>query len=126
MYQAHNAYALKTKTELIDFLHRASFCPSVSIWTQAIDNNFFASWPGLTADAVQKFLPKSLATAKGHLNATQKNQQSTKIPPPSPTASTVMTTPTAPARATSMSWSCTTMTQMPSWSSPSNPPTNPN
>ncbi len=97
-HHAHNAYALKTKTELIDFLHRASFSPSVSTWTQAIDSNFFASWPGLTADAVRKFLPKSLATAKGHLKATRKHQRSTKIPPLPQPASTVMTTPPAPPK----------------------------
>ena len=31
------------------------------------------SWPGLTANAVAKYLPKSIATRKGHLDKTRKN-----------------------------------------------------
>jgi hypothetical protein len=95
-HYAHSAYEHKTKVELIDFLHRACFSPPISTWTRAIKKNFFTTWPGLTADAVQKYLPKSLATAKGHLKATRKNLRSTSKANPdislSP-ESTVMTTP---------------------------------
>jgi hypothetical protein len=48
---------------------------------------------------VRKYLPKSLATAKGHLKASPKNLRSTSAisPTVSPAeASTVMTTPTSP------------------------------
>jgi hypothetical protein len=93
---AHSAYEQKTKVGLIDFLHRACFSPPISIWVQAIETNFFATWPGLSAEAVQKFLPKSLATAKGHLKASPKNLRSTsKVPPLIDTIDvhTVMTTP---------------------------------
>ena len=94
-HYAHSAYEQKTKVQLIDFLHRACFSPPIATWTQAIEKNFFATWPGLTADLVRKFLPKSLATAKGHLKATPKNLRSTSqiSPTISPKlASTVMTT----------------------------------
>ena len=92
-HQANSAYAQKTKADLLTFLHRACFSPSVSTWTQAIDNNFFATWPGVTSDAVRKFLPKSMATAKGHLKATRKNLRSTKPShTPNQHPSTVMTT----------------------------------
>ena len=93
---ANSAYEQKTKVQLIDFLHRACFSPPISTWTQAIEKNFFTTWPGLTADAVRKYLPKSLATAKGHLKSSPKNLRSTsKIRPiiSSPQPSTVMTTP---------------------------------
>jgi hypothetical protein len=63
---ANSAYELKTKVALIEFLHRACFSPSISTWVQAIEQNFFTTWPGLTAEAVRNCLPKSLATAKGH------------------------------------------------------------
>jgi hypothetical protein len=60
---------------------------------------FFATcWPGLTAKAMHKYLPKSLVTAKGHLKTAPKNLRSTsKLRPAiSPTsAPTVMTTPTS-------------------------------
>jgi hypothetical protein len=95
-HYAHSAYEQKTKVALIDFLHRACFSPPLSTWVQAIERNFFTTWPGLTADAVRKFLPKSLATAKGHLKATPKNLRSTStIRPTIATieAHTVMTTP---------------------------------
>jgi hypothetical protein len=72
-HQANSAYEQKTKVKLIEFLHRACFSPPISTWIQAIDKGFFTTWPGLTAEAVRKYLPKSLATAKGHLKATPKN-----------------------------------------------------
>jgi hypothetical protein len=96
-HYANSAYENKTKVQLIDFLHRACFSPPISTWTQAIEKNFFTTWPGLTADAVRKYLPKSLATAKGHLKATPKNLRSTSKKPnpssPVPSPTTVMTTP---------------------------------
>jgi hypothetical protein len=99
VHQAHSAYKPKNKIQLIDFLHRACFSPPISTWTKAIDNNFFTTWPGLTSDAVRKFLPKSLATAKGHLKTSPKHLRSTtKVSSPSTVTppSTVMTTPPSP------------------------------
>jgi hypothetical protein len=95
-HHANSAYEQKTKVALIDFLHRTCFSPPISTWVQAIENNCFTTWPGLSADAVRKFLPKSLATAKGHLKSTPKNLRSTsKIRPTINTneVHTVMTTP---------------------------------
>ena len=97
-HQANSAYEQKTKVQLIDFLHRACFSPPISTWTQAIKKNFFATWPGLTADAVRKYLPKSLATAEGHLKAAPKNLRSTSKTRPTlaqTNANTAMTTPTS-------------------------------
>jgi hypothetical protein len=57
---------------------------------------FFTTWPGLSAEAVRKFLPKSLATAKGHLKTSPKNLRSTSKSRPNIStigAPTVMTTP---------------------------------
>jgi hypothetical protein len=97
-HYANSANEQKTKVQLIDCLHRACFSPPISTWTQAIEKSFFGTWPGLTADAVRKYLPKSLSTAKGHLKSTPKNLRSTstKLPTIATTdASTVMTTPTS-------------------------------
>jgi ABC-type transporter MlaC component len=38
----------------------------------------FTTWPTLTAEHVNKYLEKSEATVKGHLNQTRKNVRSTK------------------------------------------------
>ena len=51
---------------------------SISTFIRAIKNNNYISWPGLTADLISKHLPKSLATAKGHLNQERQNLQSTQ------------------------------------------------
>ena len=66
--------------ELIQFMHAACGHPVPSTWIQAIQSGNFATWPGLTADAVRKHLPKSTATVKGHLNQQRKNVRSTQRP----------------------------------------------
>ena len=55
----------------------------MSTWTSAITSGFFATWPGLTSALVRKHLPKSLATAKGHLRQDRKNVRSTRNNSPS-------------------------------------------
>ena len=42
------------------------FSPVFSTWLQAI-NMLFYTWLGLTITAVRKYLPKSMATEKGHM-----------------------------------------------------------
>ena len=69
---------MKTKAELVQYLHRCDFSPVVHTWTKDIDSGYFATWPSLTSKLVRKHLPKSLATAKGHLKQDQKNIRSTK------------------------------------------------
>ena len=65
--EANNVYHTDTMHELIQFLHAACGNPVPSTWIKATDAGHFATWPGLTSDNVRKHLPKSLATAKGHL-----------------------------------------------------------
>ena len=79
----NNAYTQKTLRELVTYLHQAAFSPVPSTWIAAIDEGFFATWPGLTSDLVRKHLPKSVATAKGHMRKTKMNIRSTKRPAPS-------------------------------------------
>lgn len=48
-------------------------------WLQAIKNGFFSTWPGLTYELVQKYLPQDIEeTAAGHLHRRQQGIQSTK------------------------------------------------
>jgi hypothetical protein len=68
----------KTQAELMEYLHATAFSPVESTFIQAIEKGHFTTWPGLTAEAVRKHLPKSMATAKGHLDQQRKNIQSTK------------------------------------------------
>jgi hypothetical protein len=62
---AHETINLK---ELINYLDAI----------KAIKNGNFASWPGLTEQAVEKRLSKSVATVKRHLNQQRMYAQSTQ------------------------------------------------
>ena len=64
---SNNVHTLSTKSDIMQYLYRAAFSPVVSTWTNAITAGFFTTWPGLNSALVRKHLPKSLATAKGHL-----------------------------------------------------------
>jgi hypothetical protein len=44
----------------------------------AINNGNFISWPGINTLSIDKHLPKSIDSAKGHLDQERKNLQSTK------------------------------------------------
>ena len=90
---ANNVHIMKTLSDLVQYLHQACFSPVLKTWTTAIDAGYFATWPGLTSALVRKHLPKSIATAKGHLRQDRKNVRSTK-PSVIPTVNTppVMTT----------------------------------
>ena len=69
---------LGTKQKLAEFLHGSCGSPVSSTWTEAIDNNQFATWPGLTAELICKHLPKSIATTKGHLDQRRRNLKPTQ------------------------------------------------
>ncbi|KAL7465746.1 hypothetical protein ACHAXS_006063 [Conticribra weissflogii] len=77
-HYANNAYTITTKADLIKYLHQCAFSPTISTWIKAINNNQFPTWPGLTAAAVQRHLPESPATDKGHLKQLRQNIRSTK------------------------------------------------
>ena len=76
---ACSAYEMKTKADLVQYLHRCAFSTVVHIWTKAIDAGYFATRTGLKSVLVHKHLPKSLAPAKGHMKQDQQNIHSTKL-----------------------------------------------
>jgi hypothetical protein len=77
---ANNVHEMRNQSDLVAYLHRACFSPTKSTWLKAINAGYFATWPGLTAELVSKHLPKSIATAKGHLRQERQNLQSTATP----------------------------------------------
>jgi hypothetical protein len=79
LHQACSVYHTTTLPELIQFLHATCFSPSQSTFIAAIQAGYLLTWPGLTAGLVAKYLPKSLATAKGHLDQQRKHIRSTAI-----------------------------------------------
>ena len=69
---------MKTKADLVQYLHRCAFSPVVHTWTKAIGAGYFATWPGLTSSLVRNHLHKLIATAKGYPKQDQQNIRSTR------------------------------------------------
>jgi hypothetical protein len=90
-HKTHSVNALVpegTIADMIAFLHKAMFSPTTTTTLlQAVKNGHLATWPGMITENINKHLPKSIATALGHLDQQHKNTRSTK--PKTPT-----TTPT--------------------------------
>jgi hypothetical protein len=61
------------------YLHACSFSPVTDTWIKSIQNGHFATWPSVTVDNVRKYLLKSDATAKGHMNQIFQNIRSTQL-----------------------------------------------
>ena len=76
-HHANSVYAMRTKKDLAQYLHQACWSPVTRTWTDAINEGYLATFPGLTASLVTKHLPPSLATAKGHMRNTRQHIRST-------------------------------------------------
>ncbi len=74
----HSVYELKSQPELVRYLHASAGFPTKPTWLKAIKNKQFASWPGLTAEAVRSHFPDSDETHKGHGRRTPSGLRSTK------------------------------------------------
>ena len=66
-FSANHVYETKSKQELILFYHAACFSPTKRTFVEAIERNAFASWSGLTSELVNKYLPRTEETIKGHI-----------------------------------------------------------
>jgi hypothetical protein len=77
--KCNHAHDNNNQSDLINYLHGACLSPVKSTLITAIKNGNFLSWPGLTEHDVEKYLSKSTATTKGHLNQQRKNTRTTQI-----------------------------------------------
>ena len=66
-FSANHVYETKSKQELILFYYAACFSPIKRTFLESIKRNAFAYWPGLTEELVNKYLPRTDATIKGHI-----------------------------------------------------------
>ena len=73
--------------ELVAYSHAALFSPALSTLEKALQRGYVRNIPGLTAKTLRRHPPRSVATAKGHLDQTRKNARSTKVKPVVPTTS---------------------------------------
>ena len=81
MHYAVSVYKMRTQIDLVQYHHRSCWIPVVDTWTKAIKRGQFTTFPGLTHDIVNKYLPKSAATIKGHAKRHRQNVRSTKVKP---------------------------------------------
>ena len=89
LHQSYAAMHSATPSELVAFAHATLFSPALSTLKQALDRGYLPNFVGLTAKALTKHPPHSVAMIKGHLDQARKNQRSTKqtkpkslVPPP--------------------------------------------
>jgi hypothetical protein len=59
-------------------MHAVCGYPVKSTWLKVIKAGNYMGWPMLNEHNIQKYYPKTIETAKGHLNQTRKNVHSTK------------------------------------------------
>jgi hypothetical protein len=74
----HSVYEQKSIQATITYFHECCFSPVTDTWLKAIQNGHFATWPSGTVDKVRKYLSKSDATSKGHMNQIRQNIRSTQ------------------------------------------------
>jgi hypothetical protein len=76
-------YEKRSISDTIAYLHATCFSPVKDTWIKAIAAGNFSGWPGLSVNSVRKYLAKSDATVKGHINQQRQNTRSTQKRVPS-------------------------------------------
>jgi hypothetical protein len=74
-------YELRNTGALVHYLHKALFSPTKSAMLQAVKDGHLITWPGLTEDAISKYLKLTPVTATGHMNQRHQNIRSTSKAP---------------------------------------------
>ncbi len=75
---AANVYTLPSMPQTIRYLHAAAGFPTKDSWIKAIKNGNYSTWPGVTAEAVNRHFPESIETQKGHMKKQRQNVRLTK------------------------------------------------
>ena len=58
-FRDNHVYETQYKPDLTLFYRAACFSPTKRTFVGAIERNAFASWPGLTVELVNKYLPRT-------------------------------------------------------------------
>jgi hypothetical protein len=77
--QANSVYDIPSTEQAIKWMHVICGYPIKSTWLKAIKAGNYVGWPMMTERNVKKYNPKTIKTAKGHLNQTRKNILSTIV-----------------------------------------------
>jgi hypothetical protein len=78
IHSANNVYALRNTGALVNYLHKSMFRCTKSVLVHAFKKGHLATWPGLTVEAINKYLKLITATAMDHMNQKRQNIRSTK------------------------------------------------
>ena len=73
-----NAYHLKIKPDVMQYLHATAGFPTEATWYAAVQAGNCNSWPWLNQKNVRAHFPESEETQKGHMQNTSQGLQSTK------------------------------------------------
>ena len=76
-HHACNIHHMANQRNLIEYLHQCFFSPPASTLVKAVKNDQLLGVPGFSIKAINKWLPTSTATIKGHLHRNRKNLRST-------------------------------------------------
>ena len=68
----------RNKPEMTQWYHTALFSPVKKTLIKAIKKGYFARWPNLTIDLINKHIPPSMETSKVHMHQTRKNIKFTR------------------------------------------------
>ena len=63
---------------MVRYLHAAAGFPVKDTWLKAIKAGNYKTWPGITAENINKHFPDSVETLKGHMKKQRQNVRSTK------------------------------------------------
>ena len=77
---ALNVYDLPSTKEAVRFLHAALGFPTKATMLTAARNGNLVTFPGLTADNINRHFPESDETQKGHMRQSRQGVRSTKVP----------------------------------------------
>ena len=75
----NNVYEWPSTGKVVVFHHASLGFPTKTTLLSATQNNFLASFPGLTTDSVNKFYPKTDETPKDHMQQSKQRVRSTKV-----------------------------------------------
>ena len=78
LQQANSVYDIPSTKQAIKWMHAVCDYPVKSTWLKSIKAGNYVGLPMLNERNVQKYYPRTIETAKGHLNQLRKKVRSTK------------------------------------------------
>ena len=81
----NNVFDLPSTEQTIKYLHACAGFPTKRTWVKAIRKGNFVGWPLLIIENVNKYVPETDETVKGHMNHQRQGVRTTRKKVPEPT-----------------------------------------